>query len=119
MDKLTIEATQRRQQADAHEIAQGHANGCAYNPLQQTFGEDEADDGAAISADGAQHANISAALGHDGAEGVEDNEAAHDEREETENAHDRLSDLETVEEFIPGGETAQTKVLTQRREDGR
>ena len=75
----------------AQQVAQREADGRADDALHQPLGQDQADDRAAARADRPQHADVVPALGDDGAEGVEDDEPAHEQRQEAEHVEHGLS----------------------------
>ena len=68
----------------AQEIAQDQAQGRAHETLHQALAHDQADDRAPARADRAQHPDVVAPLRDDGAKGVEDDERAHEQRQEAE-----------------------------------
>jgi hypothetical protein len=86
----------------AEAVAQRHADGRANHTLHQPLGQDQPGDGAAAGADGAQHADIAAALGDDGAEGVEDDETAHQQPQPAQHIHDDRAEHEAVEHLGAG-----------------
>ena len=71
-------------------------------PLQQAFDQDHTGDGAAFGAQGAQHADIAPAFGHHGAEGIENDEPAHEQRQYTKHIEGCLAQFETGEHFRAG-----------------
>ncbi len=99
VQELAHHRSHHLQNARPHQIAQRDADRCPHHALNKSFGHDQADDGAPACAQRAQHADVVAAFRHDRAEGVEDDEAAHDERQEAEQVEHHLPGLDACQDF--------------------
>ncbi len=99
------------------EITQDQAQGCANQPLHQALAHDQPDDRAPARADRPQHPDVVAPFGDDGAEGVEDDERAHEQRQEAEDVEGGLRHAQAREDLRAAGQRVEAVALAELRLD--
>ena len=106
-ENLLIDAGDGAGDPHTRQVPKADADGGPDDALHQALGQDEPHDGAAAGADGPQHADVVPALRHDGAEGVEDDERAHEQGQHPEHVQSDRAGLQDAKDLRAGGDRVQ------------
>ena len=81
--------------------------------MNESFGQNHADNQPAAGTHGPQNANIAAAFCNDCAEGIEDNEGSHKQRQRAKHAKSHLSGLERCKHLLAAQQRAKVIVFSE------